>query len=177
MSAGRPVAPSGVTDESGSTPDSRLEITQGKSPTAVPLYFAIFRGRPEGLPTQIERILQGPAFGTNWTLAQRLHGVRNWRVWAIPGPVFLCLLIQKTDAIGQSCTRTDRAVRKGMFDASIFDASKTRPQGARVVVGLVPDGVSDVRVSASAPAVAVIENTFIVRDAVLKPPERLIFEH
>jgi len=64
-----------------------------------------------------------------------------------------------------------------MFDASIFDASKTRPQGARVVVGLVPDGVSDVRVSASAPAVAVIENTFIVRDAVLKPPERLIFEH
>jgi hypothetical protein len=140
--------------------------------------FSVFNGRPEGLPMRIERALQRPAFGSNWALAERLYGAGSDRAWVIPGSHFVCLLIEKGDALAQSCTHTARAARAGTFAVSIVEPSTERPLGKRVVVGLVPDGVRRVEVETpgfASTAAYVNENAFVARDAILKPPERLGF--
>jgi hypothetical protein len=132
-------------------------------------HFALMRGKAEGLPFRLARSLpSGGGIGANWTLAQRLP-TNNPQVWAVPGRGYLCLVDRSArGTIGQSCTRTRQALKLATYIATVPVAhGKKAPSGKRVIIGLAPDGVREVRIhmTGSPPQSAhVAQNVFVVRD-------------
>jgi len=126
--------------------------------------FALLRGSTEPLPAGLTRQL--PPVEGGWTIAQRLPIVTQL-AWAVPGPERLCLVVKgRNEPPSVVCARISHAVKAGMFLASV-PANAQRTSKFRTVIGVVPDGVSEVRIHASGarPRLApVVENVFVLRD-------------
>lgn len=138
-------------------------------PTRVRAAFAPFRGRPEGLPVRVMRVMRVPLEGANWRLAQRLRLPGGAEVWAVPGRNVLCLVSQRRagEAVTAGCTTPARAMLHGVVLTSLAT-------GDRSVVGLVPDRARRARLSTPGAAdhvVPVTANTFAVHDAGPEPPD------
>lgn len=72
---------------------------------------------------------------------------------------------------------TNRALKHGIFTASLIDSSMVDAESReRVVVGLVPDGTRAVRVHTpgfAAGVSTVADNVFVLRDAITDSPEAI----
>jgi hypothetical protein len=135
--------------------------------------FSLLQGKPERLPSQLEDELRG--VGAAGALAQRLPIITS-QYWAVPAHGRLCLVESADSGSGNfACSQLARVRREGTFIASV-------PSGApgaskfRTVVGLVPDGVTRVRIYASGGrpiSVKVSENVFALRDEGRAFPESI----
>ncbi|MDX6635536.1 MAG: hypothetical protein QOF06_1739 [Solirubrobacterales bacterium] len=135
--------------------------------------FSLLRSEPEQLPSQLVDELRG--IGTMGNLAQRLPIVTP-QFWVVPAHGRLCLVESADRGSGNfACSQLFRVLREGTFIASV-------PSGApgasrfRTVVGLVPDGVTRVRIHASKArpiSVRVTENVFALRDEGRAFPESI----
>ena len=124
--------------------------------------FAILRTPPERTPTGLAEALRLTGGGA--ALAQRLPLIIQ-AAWVIPSSRKLCLvLVQATGTSSVTCKKADGVIREGLFTASVPSSASS---GMRLIMGVVPDGVSLVRVQAKgAPpqTVPVAENVFSLRD-------------
>lgn len=135
--------------------------------------FSLLHTDPEQLPPQLVDELRG--IGAMGNLSQRLPIVTP-QIWVVPASGRLCLVESADSGSGNfACSQPARVRREGTFMASV-------PSGApgaskfRTVVGLVPDGVSRVRIHASGGrpiSVRVSENVFALRDEGRAFPESI----
>jgi hypothetical protein len=138
--------------------------------------FSLFRGNPEGLPANVEKVLGHHIYGSKWSLAQRIPAVRMAKMWAVPGQRHVCIFSEQTPKIvGATCDSTDGVIRHGLFSAFL---SETDPHGSpiqRVIVGIAPDGVRAVVAhnSRSAVRLRVVRDVFRHSDQATRPPNRL----
>ncbi len=127
-------------------------------------HFALFHGSPEPVPTALETQL--PPIGGLWNMSQRIMAFPV-EAWAVPGQGRLCLVTRKgREAPSVACARLTRVLEAGMFIASV-PASDPQASSFRSVIGLVPNGVSKVRIHAGdahPKTVPVVENVFALRD-------------
>jgi hypothetical protein len=155
----------------------RINASIHRVPISLRAHFRIFDSPAEGLPPLVETILRRPLHGSNWSLAQSLAGT-PWPVWAVPGQGVLCLLSQERTGggIGSSCSSIKRAIKYGLFASSLADRATGASRPKRVVIGIVPNGISGVKVfTTGKPArnSLVSHNTFVLRDRVLEPAEQI----
>lgn len=135
--------------------------------------FSLFRHPPEGLPAATRKILGRPAYGMNWSLAQRLPVRGDY--WAVPGNGYLCVVEQaNSGASSRACAPTKYVVAHGVGIVSI-GAGHSRSSGHRLIVGVAPNGTRQVLVhtDGSVATVPVVGNVFTLRDSSSNPPERL----
>jgi hypothetical protein len=136
-------------------------------------HFAIFRGGPEPLPLELTPQLQ--VIKGIRELSQRLPVIAP-QSWAIPTSNGMCLVQwDRGGTAGFTCTRLGRALKEGIFIASV---PASFPEGARTrsVVGVVPNGVHRVRIragNARPRTVTVVENVFALRDHSRAFPESI----
>jgi hypothetical protein len=141
--------------------------------------FALLRTPPEGLPARVGRLLDAPIVGMNWRLAQRIPVNLSGAYWLVPGDGHLCIVDHGSlgnPAAGTSCARTADALTQGVASITV-----TRPHAgvyadeARLIVGVAPDGADEVRIR-TRDAVArapVVGSTFVLRDALVAPPDKI----
>jgi hypothetical protein len=126
--------------------------------------FAILR-RPQTasdeIPRTVTAFLSG-ASGANRSLAHHIAGPEGISVWVMPGRGSMCMVTYwahgKTS--GSGCSKNAEAVGGGLYAAL---ASVSAP-GAQLLVGLVPDGVTQVTVhlrSGAEQQALVSENVYI----------------
>jgi hypothetical protein len=100
------------------------------------------------------------------TLAQQLPIIAP-QFWVVPAPRRLCLVESADRGSGNfACSQLAHVLKEGMYIASVPSGAPGAPR-FRTVVGLVPDGVSLVRIHASNArprTVPVVENVFALRD-------------
>jgi hypothetical protein len=136
--------------------------------------LSLMRGRPEPLSGSLAE--EVARFGGIPSLAQRLP-LPTQRAWAFPGRGSLCLAAITAASPSIACTRLKRVLKGGMFIASV-PAKGVGVSPIRSVVGLVPNGVSRVRILASGAhprTVPVEENVFALRDEGRAVPESIEF--
>lgn len=139
-------------------------------------HFAIFTTLPEYPSEDIAGAAAQTGLQLTKGIAQRLLG-SSQEVWAIPGPKSVCMFIQESinGPVGSSCSENQHAIKVGLFIASLSSTSPSQGP-SRLVVGLVPDGVQQVAVRTPGfedSTVAVVDNTFTLRDRIAGPPEAL----
>lgn len=142
-------------------------------PAAVRAKFAVFRSPAEGLPVIVMQTLREPTRGSNWSLAQRLRGIR-WPIWLVPGRGFFCLVDAQSrrGGVGQVCATTKSFLTRGVFITTLSAGQDTFAGGQaksveRTVIGVVPDGTRMVRVHTQGfptASAAVRKNVFMLRD-------------
>jgi hypothetical protein len=144
--------------------------------------FALLRTPPEPLPAETRRLLGPPLFGMSWRLAQRIPVTLAGRYWLVPGNRHLCVVEQGSlgsPGAGSTCARTGDAIAHGIADITVKRAGAGGPAApsgpARLIVGVAPDGARAVivRTRGRAARVAVADGTFVLRDALVAPPDRL----
>ncbi len=143
--------------------------------------FALLHTRPEGLPPHTRRLLGTPLFGMSWRLAQRIPVALPGRYWLVPADRHLCVVEEGSlgsPGAGSTCTRTADALAHGLADITVKRrgrAGAEAPVGpARLIVGVAPDGARTVLVHTrgTVRAVPVANGTFVLRDALVAPPDR-----
>jgi len=143
--------------------NNSVVLTNSDGRSSVP-GVSIFDGETEEVQERFRSELY--PLGADWAWAQRLHVVTA-KVWAVPARGRLCLIEVAGGRAGSvACTRLARAVRAGMYIASV-PAGVPGTSDLRTVVGLVPDGVERVRIHAHGArplTVPVVENVFALRD-------------
>jgi hypothetical protein len=141
--------------------------------------FALLRTEPEGLPGRVRRILRAPIMGMSWRLAQRLPVSLSGAYWLVPGNGYLCVVDQGSlgnPAVGTTCARTAHALAHGIASITVaMPNDAAHVVQSRLIVGVAPDGAHEVQVHthgvvATAP---VVGTTFVLRDALIGPPDRL----
>ncbi len=136
-------------------------------------HFALLREGPEPLLPSIRRILRKPTYGMNWDLAQRVPLSLQGSFWLVPGRHTLCLLHAETlHDVSSACATTKVALNHGVVTVSLREATAGAP-AERLIVGVVPDGISEVVVHTRrvASRVAVVDHVFVRRDAINEPPD------
>lgn len=141
--------------------------------------FALLRTRPEGLPAHVRGILRTPIMGMNWALAQRLPVRLPGAYWLVPGRGHLCIVDQGSlgnPGVGTACTPTAEALVHGIASVTVAMPRDAAHVGqARLIVGVVPDGVRRVRVTTrgQVASAAVTGTLFVLRDALAAPPDQI----
>src|ERR1700709_1737711 len=92
-----------------------------RTPTSLRMDFRILRSPAEGLPAQVTHVLR-PAYGANWSLAQKLSGT-PWPAWGVPGEGVFCLVTQQEagGAVAATCTPNSRMKRQGIFTSTLLE--------------------------------------------------------
>lgn len=147
-----------------------------RTPPYLKTKFGILRSTAEGLPTQVTHVLR-PAYGANWSLAQKLGGT-PWPAWVVPGEGVVCLFTQEETggAVAATCTPNSLMKKRGIFMSALLEPHTSSAASARVVMGLSPDGVRAVRIhtqGAASVTARVAANVFLLRDSVAEPAERV----
>jgi len=109
----------------------------------------------------------------NWDLAQRVPVPLRGSFWLIPGRHVLCLLHAETiHEASSACAPTETALAHGVVAASLQEASVAAP-ARRLIVGVVPDGTTEVVVHTEemTSRVETAHHIFVKRDSVEKPPD------
>ena len=134
--------------------------------------FALLRTPPDGIPRDVRQILRVPVSGMKWSLARRIPVSLPGTYWLVPGAKHLCLVATTPDspAVGTVCATANQALRHGVANTSLDPVS-----GKRLIVGVVPDGTRTVRIrsGASTTSARVRHGTFVLRDSVSAPPDRV----
>jgi Tol biopolymer transport system component len=136
--------------------------------------FALFHGVAEGLP-HLDAAPSGlgpPELRLNRALAQRIKPSPGFGpVWAIPGAGWICVYTHsrpRSREGGSACAKTARVIEFGL-DLFTLGSSKDAQAGAGLgsisgrSAGLVPDGVTAVRLKGNPDRVPVTENTFAAK--------------
>jgi hypothetical protein len=122
--------------------------------------------------------MRKPAFGMNWSLAQKLPIPADGRFWLVPANGFLCLAIEKGPNSGnQVCSETKEVLAHGLFLAFLAAHPKELVYGARrFIVGVVPDHARKVVIDTKGSKVTapVSGGVFVRRDSSSASPNRLI---
>lgn len=141
-------------------------------PRQVATDFALLRTSPDGIPPAVSRILKAPVSGMDWSLARRVPVPLPGAYWLAPGAEHLCVVATTPDspAIGTVCATYGQALRNGVANTSL-DPTSSR----RLIVGVVPDGTRSVRIRSgdSTASARVRDGTFVHRDSVAAPPDRV----
>jgi hypothetical protein len=135
--------------------------------------FQLLRTPPDGIPADVRRALQVPVQGMRWDLARRVPVALPGRYWLAPGVRDLCIVATSPDspAIGTVCASADQALRQGIANTSVDQAS-----GRRVIVGVAPDGARSVLVRtgpSTASARVRRHGSFVLSDSASAPPDTL----
>lgn len=144
--------------------------------------FALLRGRPEGLPTRVRRLVRARDAAINPALAQRIPVVIPGRYWLVPGIGSLCVVseIPGTPGAGTICATTRQVVEQGMATISLTPAERA-PGGVaeRLLVGIAPDDARKalVHTAGDVVAVPVVDDVFVLRDGVNAPSDFLELRH
>lgn len=145
------------------TASAAEQLIQQPEPEQVS-HFSVFRTPPEGLPplqaSLIEKELETPAgmvgslagTGLNPALAQKLDAHGGRPLWVVPGSGVLVLVNAVHRGVGVSAppTPTKNAIRHGIGLGK---------------VGLVPDGVIDVRVTKLVTVPALVDHMYTIASA------------
>jgi len=140
--------------------------------------FAQLKTSPEGLPSDLKRVLRRPPSGANWELAQRLPVRAQGRFWAIPASGSICMIGQGKDRIIEmTCATTKAALQHGVAIVRLGQAKVVDEPAARLTVGMAPDGSRTVVIHTGAMMTtgAVANGVFAVRDMATDPPDELTF--
>jgi hypothetical protein len=136
------------------------------------MHFALLRTPAEGLPAAMQRILHGPRFDMNASLAQRVPVNTKGRFWVIPGRGVLCIFAeQDTQFVSSVCAKTAQALVHGLAITLLSRATG----GGRTIVGIAPDGKrTAVLHSKHATIVAqIVHNVFADSDSLTVPVDRV----
>jgi hypothetical protein len=109
----------------------------------------------------------------NWALAQRVPLSLRGSFWLVPGRHVLCLLHAITvHEASSACAPTKIALAHGIVAVSLREASAVAP-AERLIVGVVPDGVSEavVHTRGIASRVAIARHLFVLKDSINEPPD------
>jgi len=175
-----PVAPGTAAPASGGLAGMRAPVVARVEPRQRD-GFALLRSHPEGLPPRTRRLLGRPLFGMSWRLAQRIPVALPGRYWLVPARRHLCVVEEGSlgsPGAGSTCATTADALAHGLADITVKrrgSAGAGAPVGpARLIVGVAPGGARAVRVHTRGRVRTVpVENgTFVLRDALVAPPDR-----
>lgn len=159
------------TQQGGSEPTQTQTPDEGIS-RLLPANFALLRTPPNGIPPAVRRTLRVPVSGMKWSLARRIPVSLPGTYWLAPGVEDICIVATVPDspAIGTVCATVDQALHHGVANTSLDPNS-----GRRIIVGVAPDGTHAVLVRSgiSATSVRVRHGSFVLRDRVSSPPDRL----
>jgi hypothetical protein len=145
--------------------------------------FSSLRTPPEGLPMRVRRIMRNqPSFGMNWNLAQGVSTTWDGELWLVPGTKFLCILWLSTSSLlRQGCAPTQIAISHGLAVVALTaDPRNSASEGSRAIIGIAPDGATQVLVHTGESIVRRAvgdEGVFTLRDSIDSPPDRLTFAH
>jgi hypothetical protein len=111
----------------------------------------------------------------SWRLAQRIPIGLAGRYWLVPASRHLCVVEEGSlgsPGAGSTCARAADAIRHGLADITVRRAGPDGP--ARLIVGVAPDGAHAVVVHTRGAGrrVPVVDGVFVLRDAVIAPPDR-----
>lgn len=146
---------------------------QGTRGVGVPIsrHFHVFRLDTPGLPWLLAQQLGPPPFEAKWSRAREVRK----DLWALPARERVCLVQQQSGgSIGVACTRIRQALSHGIFIASLKDPSMRTPGPQREIVGLIPDGVREVRIITPGHrtvTATVSRNLFVQRDNIPASPQ------
>jgi hypothetical protein len=153
-------------------------IRAGMIPRPILSNFSLLRSAPDKLPTSAARVIRKLPIKVGITKVQRL-----WRApfpaWLLASERLMCLTGSQVDGMATVCASHNHALREGIFLASISQPFGPLSAAQRVVVGVVPDHVREVRVSPSLAdsGTKVVANTFVASDGIQVTPEHLIFAY
>lgn len=141
--------------------------------------FALLRTPPEGLPRRTQRILRAPIVGMSWRLAQRIPVALPGAYWLVPGNRHLCVVSQQDEdvaGVGTNCATTADALSHGVASITVSPpgtATRAPTAGARLIVGVVPDGIRKAHVDTrdTSATLPVVDGVFVLRDGVAAPPD------
>jgi hypothetical protein len=134
--------------------------------------FTLLRTPPDGLPPGVRQTLKVPVSGMSWNLARRIPVSLPGAYWLVPGTEDLCIVATTpgSPAVGTVCASIGQALRHGIANTSLDPDS-----GRRTIVGVAPKGTRAVLVRSgpSTTSVHVRDGSFVLRDSVASPPDRL----
>lgn len=134
--------------------------------------FPLLRTPRDGLPLAIRQRLRVPFAGMKWNLARRIPTSLPGGHWLAPGVNRLCIVAVSPDSrsIGTVCGIVNQALRRGIANTSVNPVSRRR-----VIVGVAPQGTHAVLLQSGAETISVRvrHGRFVLRDAVLSPPDQL----
>lgn len=134
--------------------------------------FPLLRTPKDGLPAIIRQGLRVPFPGMSWSLARRIPTPFSGGYWLAPGLTHLCIVATnpQSRSIGTVCATINEALRHGIANTSLDPVSRRR-----VIVGVAPHGIRAVLLQSGegTTSVKVHHGVFVLRDAVLAPPDRL----
>lgn len=136
--------------------------------------FSILRSPPEHLPKPASMATSSIPIQIDMDLSQRLTAA-PYPVWLVPGQRALCLVGAHDGEISTVCTSLKQVLLNGIYMASISEPFGSAVAARRIVIGVVPDRATTVRVTPS-PGVGsstVVENTFVATDSTPRIPEAL----
>jgi len=106
--------------------------------------FSLLRTAPEPPPRVVQDAQPGLS-DRSWQRAQRLPGISSERYWLVPTQRGVCLVAEALGQVATSCAPGAIAVRQGVvilqMPPEVADSPLTV---ARVIVGVAPDGTSQV---------------------------------
>lgn len=151
---------------------SRGSVTDDNISPLLLSNFPLLRTPRDGLPVAIRQSLRVPFAGMKWSLARQIPTSLPGGYWLAPGVNHLCIVAASpySRSIGTVCATVNQALRRGIANTSLDPVSRRR-----VIVGVAPQGTHAILLQSGAEtfSVRVRHGRFVLRDAVLLPPDQL----
>ncbi|MBS1870157.1 MAG: hypothetical protein JSS99_10875 [Actinobacteria bacterium] len=137
-------------------------------------HFALLRGRADGLPPPVRRLVLARGAAIDPAMARRIPAIVPGSFWLVPGIGHLCIVsrVAGVPGVGTVCASTRQVIEQGLATISFTSAGATSAP-TRLLVGITPDDAREavVHTHGSGAAVPVVNDVFVLRDSVLAPSD------